>query len=64
MISDLNRSSKQKADEMKRQIREKIGNMLGRFLYCMLFIVLSLKGTKNLAKSGDYRRRECINAIQ
>ena len=30
-ISDLNRTSKQKADDMKRQIRDKIGNMLGKF---------------------------------
>ena len=28
---------------MKRQIREKIGTMLGRFLYCVLFVALILK---------------------
>lgn len=31
--SDLNRTSKQKADEMKRQIREKIVRMLGTYLF-------------------------------
>ena len=43
-ISDLNQTSKQKADNMKRQIWEKIGNMLGMFLYCqcILFVALTL----------------------
>ena len=39
---------------MKRQIREKIGNMLGRFLYCtMLFVALSLKCYQKVEITGD-----------